>query len=382
MTLIRRNNSKNWYYQFQIQGKKFFGSTGTPNKTKAAQVEREMRDRAHAEQYLGEAETITLEDALTKYTASREGTAYHRGLEQIARKMQGYKLHPRTKAKLPCFGFHPKQELHTFTTRDVDMLVANRKAEGDKPATIKHEIGLLRATINEMAKLGFKVSREIVFPELRTSYRLRYLDSNDESALLRELDPERLRARINASKRQTPEMTRNMQDNYDITVFLLDTGCRYSEVANIPWSAINLDACTISLYRSKVRNEDVLHMTTRLETILRRRWDERRAGQRYVFEDRTGNERGYSTKSIKKAIERAGLNDPVLVKERGGRVTLHTLRHTFASKLVKAGVSLYEVSVLLGHSDPKMTQRYAHLSPNDASRKAVKVIDSLLLNPA
>ncbi|AOJ93634.1 hypothetical protein WK22_12325 [Burkholderia multivorans] len=56
MTLIRRNNSKNWYYQFQIQGKKFFGSTGTPNKTKAAQVEREMRNRAHAEQYLGDAQ--------------------------------------------------------------------------------------------------------------------------------------------------------------------------------------------------------------------------------------------------------------------------------------------------------------------------------------
>ncbi|WP_322105254.1 site-specific integrase [Paraburkholderia sp. J41] len=382
MTLIRRNNSKNWYYQFQIQGKKFFGSTGTPNKTKAAQVEREMRNRAHAEQYLGEAEVITLEDALSKYTDSREGTAYHRGMQQIARKMQGYKLHARTKAKIPCYGLDPKQELHTFTTRDVDVLVAKRKAEGDKPATIKHEIGVLRAAINEMAKLGFKVSREIVFPELRTSYRLRYLDSNDESALLRELDPERLRARINASKPLTPEMTRNMQDNYDITVFLLDTGCRYSEVANIPWSAINIDASTISLYRSKVRNEDVLHMTSRLETILRRRWEERRTGQRYVFEDRTGNERGYSTKSIKKAIERAGLNDAALVRERGGRVTLHTLRHTFASKLVKAGVSLYEVSVLLGHSDPKMTQRYAHLSPNDASRKAVKVIDSLLLNLA
>lgn len=382
MTLIRRNNSKNWYYQFQIQGKKFFGSTGTPNKTKAAQVEREMRNRAHAEQYLGEAETITLEDALTKYIDSREGTAYHRGMQQIARKMQGYKLHPRTKAKLPCYGLNPKQDLHTFTTRDIDVLVAKRKAEGDKPATIKHETGVLRAAINEMAKLGFKVSREIVFPELRTSYRLRYLDSSDESALLRELDPERLKSRINASKPQTSEMTRNMQDNYDITVFLLDTGCRYSEVANIPWSAINIDACTISLYRSKVRNEDVLHMTSRLEAILRRRWEERRTGQRYVFEDRTGNERGYSTKSIKKAIERAGLNDPVLVKERGGRVTLHTLRHTFASKLVKAGVSLYEVSVLLGHSDPKMTQHYAHVSPNDASRKAVKVIDSLLLNPA
>lgn len=41
----------------------------------------------------------------------------------------------------------PDTLLHELTTRDFDLLVAKRKAEGDKPATIKHEIGLLRATI-------------------------------------------------------------------------------------------------------------------------------------------------------------------------------------------------------------------------------------------
>lgn len=56
---------------------------------------------------------------------------------------------------------------------------------------------------------------------------------------------------------------------------------------------------------------------------------------------------------------------------------MHTLRHSFASKLVKNGVSLFEVSALLGHSDPKMTQCYAHLAPNDASRKAVGIINSM-----
>jgi integrase len=378
MTLIRRNNSKNWYFQFQIQGKKYFGTTGTPNKTKAAQVEREIRNRAHSERYLGEAQPITIEDALTQYVEARQGTAYYSGMWSGIRKALGHKLHSKTKAKLPCYGFQPDSFLHELTTRDFEILVAKRKVEGDKPATIKHEIGLLRATIKEMAKLGFKVNREIVFPALKTSYRLRYLDSNEETALLLALDPERLRDGLKPLEERTPEMTRNVQDNYDITVFLLDTGCRYSEVANIPWSAIDLTTATISLYRSKVRNEDVLHMTSRLEVILRRRWEERRSGQRYVFEDRTGMERGYSTKSIKKAMNRAGLNDAAVVKERGGRATLHTLRHTFASKLVRAGVSLYEVSVLLGHSDPKMTQRYAHLSPNDASKKAVRVIDSLL----
>lgn len=378
MTLLRRNNSKNWYYQFQINGKKFFGTTGTPNKTKAAQVEREMRNRAHSEAYLGEAEIITLKDALEKYLEARKDTAYYPGMCSGVRKTMGYKLHPRTKAKLPCYGLDPAMPLHTLQTRDIDQLVARRKSEGDKPATIKHEIGLIRATMNEMAKLGYKANKDIVYPALKTAYRLRYLDSTEEAALLRELDPNAVRTGLKTIEERTSEMRRNVQDNYDLTVFLLDTGCRYSEIANIPWSAIDMAASTISLYRSKVRNEDVLHMTTRLREIMERRFSARRHDQRYVFEDRNGHERGYSSKSIKKAIDRAGLNDPMVVKERGGRVTLHTLRHTYASKLVRAGVSLYEVSVLLGHSDPKMTQRYAHLSPNQASRKAATLIDTML----
>jgi integrase len=44
------------------------------------------------------------------------------------------------------------------------------------------------------------------------------------------------------------------------------------------------------------------------------------------------------------------------------RVRIHDLRHQYAPFLVNAGHSLYDVQKILGHTDPAVTQRYAHLS--------------------
>ncbi|MFM9883967.1 MAG: tyrosine-type recombinase/integrase, partial [Burkholderiales bacterium] len=54
-----------------------------------------------------------------------------------------------------------------------------------------------------------------------------------------------------------------------------------------------------------------------------------------------------------KCAQRAGLNG-----------SIHTLRHTYISHLVMAGVPLRTVQVLAGHSTIAVTERYAHLTPS------------------
>lgn len=63
-------------------------------------------------------------------------------------------------------------------------------------------------------------------------------------------------------------------------------------------------------------------------------------------------------------------------------VRIHDLRHSYASFLVNAGRSLYEVQRLLGHTQIKTTQRYAHLSHDtllDATNAASRAVGSALM---
>ena len=63
-------------------------------------------------------------------------------------------------------------------------------------------------------------------------------------------------------------------------------------------------------------------------------------------------------------------------KKMGGSsdMVIHALRHTYASRLVQAGVDLYTVKELLGHSTFSVTERYAHLNPRKL-REAVAVLE-------
>jgi integrase len=83
-----------------------------------------------------------------------------------------------------------------------------------------------------------------------------------------------------------------------------------------------------------------------------------------VFPGRNGGALNNVRRSWEGALRVAGIK----------RFRWHDLRHTFASKLVMAGVDLNTVRELLGHSDYKMTQRYSHLAPEHKAAAVAKLV--------
>ena len=88
--------------------------------------------------------------------------------------------------------------------------------------------------------------------------------------------------------------------------------------------------------------------------------------------------RGHATVGIQNAIDALGFNDDPSLS----RVTPHTFRDTFASRMVQNGLSLFKVQNLLGHSTPAMTQKYAHLSNEALGNESAAVLNKVYVYDA
>ena len=138
-----------------------------------------------------------------------------------------------------------------------------------------------------------------------------------------------------------------------IAMFLLSTGCRLNEALQATWPQIDRKnrVWRIPATNSKSKrmrsvplNDSALHVLDQLDT--ERTFD-------YLF---TNSKTGKPYANIHKVWMR------IRCKAGLPQLRLHDLRHGFASLLISGGRTLYEVQQILGHSDPKVTMRYAHLS--------------------
>lgn len=155
----------------------------------------------------------------------------------------------------------------------------------------------------------------------------------------------------------------------------LHTGMRIGELRALRWKDINFKTSKIRVSRSDYMGiegepKNGLSRTVPMNASVRSALKGILHLGEYVF-SRAPKGTKYTYWGCKDALERlceeANLNG----------VGWHTLRHTFASHLVMAGTPLSVVQALLGHLDLKMTQRYAHLTP-ESKDLAVDVLMSLL----
>jgi len=351
MSVLKRGNSKFWYIQFQFNGKTYIRSTKSTDKKVADRMEIEWRAKLHAQKYLGEKETIIFSDLMDRYIKTKMESA----------SFKSVLVHFRILNRL----FPISRNLDEVTNQDVEKFMRTRIEEGVSNSTIRHSFNLIRGTIKYGRKLGYQVP-DIEFPSLKVvKHRLRYLSLIEEENLLKELSPMREIKYAPAYGERSGSVKSHMQDVYDLVVLLLDTGGRYSEITHLEWGNVNLQERSIRLWRSKVGNESVLYMTDRVFGILKRRFTSRKT--QFIFTNKKGGPRNHTTQPIRKAFKRCGFTD----------VTVHTFRHTFATRLIQNGLSVYEVKEMLGHTDIKTTMRYAHLEQRDISSKARDVINLL-----
>ena len=258
-------------------------------------------------------------------------------------------------------------------TSSVVVDIRDNLLEVYKPSYVSNLVSFLIQTRHQADLRDLDVPSKPLARGLRpqVNHRTRYLLEGEEDRLLEVLEPTNTQS-------FRPDIVEIRQDQYDLVVFLLDTGCRYSEASRTPWDAIDTkDWKYATLYRTKVHNEGRVMLTDRLRDTLKARYS-KRGNNLYVWSSKVDPEkpRTYSVKGIMRAIEQAGLNRKHLV-ERYGRFTTHSFRHTFASKLVQSGLSLYAVSTLLGHSDVQMTKRYAHMAPDRDAAEAASILNKL-----
>ena len=143
----------------------------------------------------------------------------------------------------------------------------------------------------------------------------------------------------------------------EIILVGLDTGLRRSNLVGLQWTWLQEQGTVLVVPRQQVKGKKatvMIPLTTRAASIIQRQV--RHEHTPHVFTQPDG--RPYGVNQVGMAIRRAANRAQL------PGVSLHTLRHTFISRLVQAGRPLPEVAALAGHRDIKMTLRYAHLAPS------------------
>ena len=357
MALTRRKNSKNWISQFSYNNKQYVKSTKTSNKKLAERIDKQYYENVINTVEFGENGSITLEEAVDMYL-DRPKVNENRLYQDTMKTTRFLSV------------LNGKRKVHELKNYEVHNMIDVFMKQDLSNNYINSILSSLRMTIKTVKAKGYRTTTIDVQRLKVVKKRIRYLSYEEETLLLRDLNPVTRAELPNFKVRYTDS------DVYDFAILSLDTGMRSGETLSLNWSNVDFKKRTLRVYRSKVDNESILYFTDRAESILRKRYVNRSTDNELIFNPT--HPRLLQNRVIF-SMNKLGFNNEELLKQhKGVHVNAHTLRKTFASRLVMNKVPIEVVSRILGHADIKMTQdAYAFLSPDMGTENAANVLNQL-----
>jgi len=265
------------------------------------------------------------------------------------------------------------------TQKRIEQVRTGWLAAGRSPATANRNVTRLKGLLSRAVDWGVLPEHPLAkVKRLKVDGRgrVRYLDLAEEQALRKALDDREESIRADRDSANAWRTARNREllpdlraakfaDHLKPLVLLsLNTGMRRGEVFNLHWRDVNFQGKFLTVEGETSKSGQTRHIPLNKEALsVLKAWrgDLVRVG--FVFPAKDAGR----LDNVKKSW------DGVLKLAKVENFRWHDLRHTFASKLVMAGVALNTVRELLGHSDIAMTLRYAHLAP-DTKAAAVELI--------
>jgi integrase len=262
--------------------------------------------------------------------------------------------------------------------KDVEKWRQERMKAGTKAATCNRRLTALKAALNWGVKREYIESNPLAklekLQEHDSDVKIRYLTDDERESLMSAIDAREKRLRDgrdshnNWSEERDYELLPPLSNEYadhmkPMILVSLNTGIRQGNLFSLKWGDIDFETRTFRLRAAVSKSGKTLDLPMN-ETVyyVLSAWQGQSpntAPSDLVFPSPVTGE---TLTNVKKAwmgiLKDAGIEN----------FRWHDMRHDFASQLVMRGVDLNTVRELMGHSELKMTLRYAHLAPDNKLR--------------
>ncbi|EIC21679.1 site-specific integrase [Thiorhodovibrio frisius] len=339
--LHQRKDSPYWWASYKDSGgKRVRCSTGTQDREEAAALLAKWKLEAFQQKQWNAPESATFEQVMLYFLDETES---------VKRSHKDDLLHARNLRES-----FENEDMRALTPVAVGEHIARRKKDGVSNATINRELSLLSAAINR--------------------YNRDFIDSLPNPAKGRRLQEPEARIRY-LTRREAENLIAQAETAFraphlpDFIRLALHTGCRAQEMLGLEWSRVDLEGRLIFLERQHTKAgrrrsvplNDVAYKAIQSRQVF---CQEHCPDSPWVFCNGQGQRITTVKKSFATACRKAGIED----------FRIHDLRHTCAAWLTTAGVPTPEIRDLLGHASITMTEKYAHLAP-DNIRRAVGALE-------